>query len=95
VVQRPTGGADTEGNPFGGTGYQTGSRVVRGTWGTPNGKDVQRAGQRDTALDAIFAVAVGTDLQVDDHLTVRGQAYDVVAIVPTRLSLRAHLRATT
>jgi hypothetical protein len=94
TVQRPDTSTDPEGNPSGTGGYLA-ARTVMGTWGTPNGSDVQRAARRDTALDAIFAVPPGTDLQVDDHLTVRGLAYDVVAIVPTRLSLRAHLRSTT
>lgn len=89
TIQRPSGTADSEGNP---TGTRTTVAEMRGTLASISATESLTASQRNTVIDKALAVALGTDVMEGDRVTVNGVTYEVVSTDNRRLYRRALMR---
>lgn len=66
--------------------------ITRGTFANVTDKDITKADERSSSVDAIVAFAPGTDIRDGDFISVRNLDYEVVAVEDARNRVRAHVR---
>lgn len=89
TINRPSGGADVDGNP---EGTYTTVYAGRGTLGTPTAIDLADAAQRVTQVDQVLAVGLNVDVRDDDQVVCGRGTFVVVSTAARRLYLRALMR---
>jgi hypothetical protein len=89
TIVRPTTAADAEGDY---TNATTAIANLQGAWGSASSSEITGAAQRDETIDSVCLVPLGTDIKVEDRVTVVGKTWVVVGVKTLIPHLRCLLR---